>query len=185
MPFWSRKTPQPAVAYRYYPSSNEILRQQQAQRAQDPQVRWESYLSSFEGGGSERRRLRQLGPVTNTGRERLQDMVDSEQATPFKNIKVDLVDVPYGDDVLNEDVADMDVVTQSPIDPTQAVYLLPNAQGAGGRVKAMYDFDSVKGILGHPNPRSPLTKRAITISDVRRVKEEAVRQVLKHTSSDL
>ena len=66
---------------------------------------------------------------------------------------------------------------------SHTVYLLPNAERAGGKVKALYDFDSVKGILEHPNPRSPLTQRAISISDVRRVNEEAVRQVLKHTSS--
>lgn len=87
-----------------------------------------------------------------------------------------LADIPYGNNALANDVSAENVFTLENVDPERAVYLQTNL--AGGRVKQLYDFGGLEKVLQQPVRQSPITRKEFGLSDVRRVRADAVRNVL-------
>ena len=91
-----------------------------------------------------------------------------------KNFKLE--DLPYGTATLANNVAGTDPFTLEHVTPEEAVYLQQNL--VGGKVKQMYDWAGVKGLLQQSKTESPLTRKKFTAADVKRVRTQAVRSVL-------
>lgn len=85
-------------------------------------------------------------------------------------------DIPYGDNVLANNISAKDVITLESVNPDTAVYLRTNL--AGGAVKQLYDFEELEKILQQPIRQSPITRKQFEVSNVRRVRADAVRNIL-------